>query len=60
MSSAPPSPPHERVLARLGVSGIHGVGVFAACPIAAGTNVFPADDAEILWVSAALLDDPAL
>lgn len=52
--------PHDGVLARLGVSGIHGIGVFAACPIAAGANVFPADDAEIVWVPASLLDDPRL
>ncbi len=61
MPNEPPQPPpHEGVLGRLGVSGIHGVGVFAACTIAAGTNVFPADDAEIVWVPLALLDDPSL
>ena len=53
-------PPHEGVFARLGVSHIHGVGVFAARAIGAGTNVFPADDAEIVWMPAALLDDPSL
>jgi hypothetical protein len=58
--SAGPSLPHHNVLARLGVSDIHGVGVFAACPIPAGTNVFPADQAEIVWVPATMIDDPAL
>ena len=40
------------MLARLGVSNIHGIGVFAASDIPAGTNVFPADQAEIVWVPA--------
>lgn len=48
------------MLARLGVSNIHGIGVFAASDIPAGTNVFPADQAEIVWVPATLIDDPAL
>jgi hypothetical protein len=48
------------VLARLGVSAIHGVGVFSARAIPAGTNIFPADQAEIVWVPASLLDDPVL
>lgn len=52
--------PHEGVLVRLGPSDIHGIGVFAMQPIAAGTNVFAADDAEIFWVPASLLDDPNL
>jgi len=55
-----PPLPHDDVLARLGVSNIHGIGVFAACAIPAGTNVFPADRAEIVWVPATLLEDPAL
>lgn len=59
-SDPPKPPPHENVLARLGVSSIEGIGVFAARPISAGTNVFPADKAEIVWVPATLLDDPAL
>ena len=52
--------PHEGVLVRLGRSEIHGIGVFAIQPIRAGTNVFAADQAELSWVPAALLDDPAL
>lgn len=40
------------MLARLGRSPIHGIGVFAQQTIAAGTNVFANDDREIVWVSA--------
>ena len=52
--------PHEGVMVRLGRSEIHGIGVFAIQPIRAGTNVFAADQAEIQWVPATLLEDPAL
>lgn len=45
------------MLARLGVSDIHGIGVFAAELIKAGTNPFPADRAEITWVPNTVLDD---
>ena len=48
------------MFARLGVSTIDGLGVFAAGPIAAGTNVVPGDGAEIVWVPNAVLDDPTL
>jgi hypothetical protein len=48
--------PHDGVWARLGVSTIHGIGVFAIRPIPAGTSVFASDDAEILWVESARLD----
>ena len=48
--------PHSGVLTRLGVSEVHGVGVFAINPIAAGTNVFPNDRREIVWVDAALVE----
>jgi SET domain-containing protein len=56
----PKPPPHENVRVRLGRSEIHGVGVFACQPIEAGTNVFAADQREISWVPAALLEDPSL
>lgn len=48
--------PHEGVWARLGVSPIHGVGVFAICDIPAGTNVFGTDKAEIVWVDRGDID----
>lgn len=43
--------PHEGVLVRLAPSPIHGIGVFAATAIAAGTNIFANDNREIRWVS---------
>ena len=43
--------PHARVLARLGVSPIHGIGVFAGQDIASGTVVFVDDSREIRWVN---------
>ena len=49
--------PHENVFVRLGVSTIHGIGVFAQVPIDAGTNVFANDRRELSWVSTRLLDD---
>ncbi len=52
--------PHEGVLVRLGVSPIHGIGVFAQQPISAGTNVFYNDTREMLWVSRSLLTDQSL
>lgn len=39
---------------RLGVSRIHGIGVFAIRPIPAGIDIFANDDAEILWVDRAV------
>lgn len=42
--------PHAGVYARLRPSPIHGVGVFAICPIKKGTELFPDDDDEIVWV----------
>lgn len=49
--------PHERVWARLGLSPIHGIGVFAIRPIPAGTNIFESDSIEIVWVEKAALDE---
>lgn len=51
-----PPAPHTGVLTRLGVSSVHGIGVFAIQPIAAGADVFPNDRREIVWVDAALVD----
>ena len=52
--------PHEGVHVRLGRSDIHGIGVFACEAIKAGTNVFAADQREIHWVPASVLEDPSL
>lgn len=49
--------PHHNVYTRLGVSLIHGVGVFAIRPIPAGTMIFEGDEAEIIWVNKADLKD---
>ena len=42
--------PHCAVYARLAVSPIEGVGVFAIRPIPAGTDIFGNDRVEIVWV----------
>ena len=47
--------PHDHVYARLGVSAIHGVGVFAIRAIAAGTNIFANDRTGLVWVERAAL-----
>lgn len=52
-----PELPHERVLTRLGLSTIDGVGVFAIVAIAAGTELFPHDDAKICWIDADRVDE---
>jgi SET domain len=52
--------PHEGVFVRLGVSAIHGIGVFALQPIKAGTNVFANDRREIVWVPNSALEDEAV
>jgi hypothetical protein len=44
-----PPAAHEGVYARLGVSPIHGVGVFAIGHIPRGTNVFGNDAGPIAW-----------
>lgn len=48
--------PHDRVLTRLGVSAIHGIGVFALRPIAAGTQLFATDARDIVWIDAAVIE----
>lgn len=42
--------PHAGVVARLGQSRVHGVGVFAIRKIRRGTKVFPGDLDEMIWV----------
>ncbi len=42
--------PHDNVYTRLGVSKIHGVGVFAICNIPKGTNIFGNDECEMVWI----------
>ena len=49
--------PHVGVLARLGVSSIHGIGVFAGKNIAEGTLVFENDQRPLRWVDKAAVDE---
>ena len=52
--------PHETVLVRLGVSKIHGIGVFAEQLIKTGSNIFANDTRAISWVPASVLVDGSL
>lgn len=51
--------PHEDVHARLGVSAIHGIGVFAIVPIAAGVRLFGPERDDVRPVPAAVVEDLA-
>jgi SET domain-containing protein len=44
--------PHNKVYTRLGVSNIHGIGVFAITNIEKGTPLFEYDNTEMVWVNA--------
>ena len=44
--------PHDKVFTRLGISKIHGIGVFAISIIKKGTALFKYDNTEIVWVNA--------
>jgi hypothetical protein len=48
--------PHEQVHVRLGVSKVHGIGVFAIRPIPEGTDIFANDKVQLVWVDVAELD----
>ncbi|HEX8063648.1 MAG TPA: SET domain-containing protein-lysine N-methyltransferase [Allosphingosinicella sp.] len=48
--------PHEGVYVRLGLSAVHGIGVFAIRPIPAGTDIFVNDGVPLVWVSRAALE----
>jgi hypothetical protein len=52
--------PHEGVYVRLGLSPVHGIGVFAIRPIPAGTDVFANDGVPLVWVSRAKLERAGL
>lgn len=45
--------PHDAVWCRLGVSKLHGVGVFAIIPIPKGSDIFANEAEEITWIEAA-------
>jgi hypothetical protein len=48
--------PHEGVYVRLGLSPVHGIGVFAIRPIPAGTDIFANDCVPLIWVGKAELE----
>ena len=48
--------PHENVYVRLGLSAVHGIGVFAIRAIPKGTNIFANDAVEMVWVEKAELE----
>ena len=52
-ASGAPALPHQGVYVRLGLSSIHGIGVFAIRAIAKGTNIFANDKVEMVWVEKA-------
>ena len=56
---APAKLPHEEVNVRLGLSKVHGIGVFAIRPIAAGTRIFPNESRPIRWVGVEELERSA-
>ena len=41
--------PHDGVFARLGLSKIHGIGVFAITDIPKDTNIYSNDETKIVW-----------
>jgi hypothetical protein len=52
--------PHDLVYVRLGLSAVHGIGVFAIRPIPAGTDIFANDSVRLVWVESAELDKAGL
>src|SRR5450432_2460040 len=48
---------HDKVYTRLGVSTIHGIGVFAICDIKKGTPLFEYDNTEMVWINANEIND---
>jgi SET domain-containing protein len=47
--------PHDKVFTRLGVSKIHGIGVFAIADIEKDTPLFAYDNTEVVWITASEL-----
>ena len=52
--------PHHGVKARIGVSPLSGVGVFALHAIQQGEAIFPGDSGEIVWISRTELESADL
>jgi len=49
--------PHDNVYTRLGLSHVHGIGVFAIRDIPKGTNIFADDENQMVEVSQEVLKD---
>ena len=47
--------PHVGVYTRLGVSEIHGIGVFAILQIEKGTALFEYDNTKMVWIESDIL-----
>lgn len=45
--------PHYKVFTRLGISNIHGIGVFAIQDILEGTSLFEFDNTQMTWINVA-------
>ena len=43
--------PHDKVYVRLGISKVHGIGVFAIRDIPRGVKIFAGENEETVWVS---------
>ncbi|MDB5697858.1 MAG: hypothetical protein JWN69_662 [Alphaproteobacteria bacterium] len=52
--------PHQDVYVRLGLSPVHGIGVFAIRTIDESINIFANDRVELVWVERATLLDADL
>lgn len=48
--------PHDGVWCRLGVSALHGIGVFAIVPIPRGTDVFANEIERTVWIEATAIE----
>jgi SET domain-containing protein len=48
--------PHYKVYTRLGLSKIHGIGVFAIADIDKGTHLFEFDNTKMVWISTTELE----
>jgi hypothetical protein len=55
MPARSPRWPHDGVFVRIARSGIHGIGVRAIRDIPAGTTLFRADRARVVWVPGAVV-----
>ena len=44
--------PHDKVYTRLGLSAIHGIGVFAINNIQKDTKLFENDNTDMVWINA--------